>query len=282
MIGTFTDQKAQDRYLTAYAAILRKWPVPAEELDVRTRYGSTRVRRSGTASGPPIVLLPGIKGTSLSWYPHIAALAAGHTVYAVDTLGEGGRSIQTHPLTTNEDLANWVDDVLAGLSHEKVHLVGLSRGGFLALNFAIRFPGRLAGVIAVEPAGFAWIGARFILWSFLELFRWVMPSAIQRRSSGGDPELRRTFRPLLFASLKYRERLPRQHLFTDDELRAIQVPVQIILGERSNIHRSPEVAARVESLNPDIHTEIVPGTTHLLTLQKPDLVTGMIQLRVGS
>jgi pimeloyl-ACP methyl ester carboxylesterase len=97
MIGKFTDQKAHDRYFAAYAAILRKWPVAAEELDIETRYGSTRVRRSGTAPGTPIVLLPGIMGTSLSWYPHIAELAAQHQVYAVDTLGEAGHSIQTRP-----------------------------------------------------------------------------------------------------------------------------------------------------------------------------------------
>ena len=276
MIGKFTDQKAHDRYVAAYAAILRKWPVAAEELDIETRYGSTRVRRSGTAPGTPIVLLPGIMGTSLSWYPHIAELAAQHQVYAVDTLGEAGHSIQTRPLTTDDDLADWLADVLTGLGHEKVHLVGLSRGGFLALNLAIRSSGRLAGVIAVEPAGFAWIGARFILWSVIEMIRWLLPAAILRRVTSGDPAVRHTFRPLLFAGIKFKANLPPQRLFTDDELRAIDVPTQLILGERSNIHRSGEVAARVESLNPRIHTEIVPSATHALTLQKPDLVTARI------
>ncbi|WIX99056.1 hypothetical protein QRX60_34080 [Amycolatopsis mongoliensis] len=48
--------------------------MPARELDVETRYGPTRVRASGEA-GPPVVLLPGGVGTSLSWYPHVAELA---------------------------------------------------------------------------------------------------------------------------------------------------------------------------------------------------------------
>lgn len=276
MIGKFVDRKAQDRYFAAYAAILRKWPVAADELDVRTRFGSTRVRRSGTGQGTPIVLLPGIMGTSLSWYPHIADLAAQHQVYAVDTLGEAGQSVQTHPLETDDDLAAWLADVLTGLGHDKAHLVGLSRGGFLALNLAIRSSDRLAGVIAIEPAGFAWIGARFVLWSFIEMFRWLLPAAILRRITSGDPAVRHTFRPLLFGGLKYKARLPAQHLFTDDELRAIDVPTLVILAERSNIHRSREVATRLEPLNPPIRTEIVPGTTHMLSLQEPDLVTARI------
>lgn len=76
MLGKFVDQKAQDRYFAAYAAILRKWPVPAEELDIDTRFGPTRVRRSGPRQVTPIVLLSGVMGTSLSWYPHVAELAA--------------------------------------------------------------------------------------------------------------------------------------------------------------------------------------------------------------
>lgn len=276
MVGKFVNKKARERYFAAYAAILRKWPVAAEELDIETRFGSTRVRRSGGGQGAPIVLIPGIMGTSVSWYPHIAQLAGQHRVYAVDTLGEAGHSTQTRPLETNDDLADWLSDVLIGLGHEKVHLVGISRGGFLALNRAIRSSDRIASVIAIEPAGFAWIGARFILWSFTEMFRWLLPATILRRISSGDPAVRHTFRPLLFAGLKYRAHLPPQHLFTDDQLRAIAVPTQLILGERSNIHRSREVAARAEQLNPLIHAEIVPRATHLLSLQEPDLVTTRI------
>jgi pimeloyl-ACP methyl ester carboxylesterase len=276
MLGKFVNQQAEERYFAVYADIMGKWPVPAEELDIATRFGPTRVRRSGTGKGTPIVLLHGIMGTSLSWYPYIAELAAQHAVYAVDSLGEGGHSVQTRPLKTNEDLADWLADVLTGLGHEKVHLIGLSRGGFLALNLACRSRDRLASVIAFEPGGFAWIGTRFILWSFVEIFRWLLPAAILRRVASGDPTVRHTLRPLLFSGFKYKAQLPPQHLLTDDELRAIDVPTHLILGERSNIHHSHQVAARVERLNPNIHTEIVPKASHLLTLQQPDLVTTRI------
>ena len=277
MLGKFVDEKAQERYFATYAAILRKWPVPAEELDVETRFGPTRVRRSGTGQGTPIVLLHGIMGSSLSWYPHIAELAAQHTVYAVDTLGEPGHSIQTRPVRTNDDMADWLSDVLTGLGHEKVHLAGVSRGGFLALNLAIRSSDRIAGVTAFEPAGFALIGlARFMLWSSIEMFRWLLPPAVLRRIASGDPAVPHTLRPLLFGGFKYKAHLPPQHVFTDDELREIEVPTRLILGARSQIHRAREVADRVESLNPRFHTEIVPRATHALTLQKPDLVTARI------
>ncbi|WP_116201584.1 alpha/beta fold hydrolase [Amycolatopsis circi] len=277
MPGTFTDSKAQERYFAAYAKVLRKWPVPSEELDIATKFGPTRVRRSGPEEGAPIVLLHGIMGSSLSWYPHLAELAARHPVYAIDSIGEPGRSVETLAASTDDDLAEWLSEVLAALSPEKVYLAGVSRGGFLALNLAIRSSGQIAGVIGLEPAGFAAISIpKFILWSGKEIFPWLLPAALQRRIVAGDPAVRHTLRPLLFASFKYKAELPPQHVFTDDELRAIEVPVRLVLGERSHIHRASEVAARVAKLNPRISTEIVPGTTHALTLQQPDLVTARV------
>ena len=277
MPGTFANPKAQERYFAAYAEALRKWPVPAEERDVETKFGPTRVRRSGPAGGTPIVLLHGVMGSSLSWYPHLAELAARHPVYAIDSIGEPGHSVETVPVRTDDDLAEWLSEVLDGLGHEKVCLAGVSRGGFLALNLATRSDGRIAGVIGLEPAGFAEISfAKFMLWSLKEIGPWLLPAAIQRRIVAGDPTVRHTLRPLLFAAFSYKAQLPPQHVFTDNELRAIEVPVQLVLGERSHIHRAREVAARVATLNPRIRTEIVPGATHALTLQQPDLVTARV------
>lgn len=276
MLGKFVDRKAQEKYLATYDAILRKWPVPAEELDVETRFGPTRVRRSGTGKGTPIVLLHGVMGTSLSWYSYVAELAERHTVYAVDTIGEPGRSVQTRPVQSNEDQADWLADVLTGLGHEKFHLVGISRGAILALDLAMRSSDRIASVIAFEPGGFGIAGLRFVLWSFGQMFRWLLPAPILRRITSGDPHVRRTLAPLLFRGLKYKPHFPPQHEFTDDELRAIDVPVQFVLGERSAVHDAREIAARVESLNPRLRAEIVPRTTHALTLEEPDLTISRI------
>jgi len=225
------------------------------------------VRASGE-SGQALVLLPGMMGTSLSWYPHVAVLAERHRVYAVDTIGEPGRSRQTAPVLTNDDCARWLTDVLDGLGLGQVRFAGVSRGGWLALNLAIREPARVAGVIAIEPAGFALIGYGFILWSLGEMIRWLRP-----RNPG---DIRRVLRPLLFGGRKYRAHHPPQHLFTDDELRAIIAPTRIVLAERSVIHPAREVAARIGPLNPLVEVEVVPRATHALSLQRPELVTERI------
>ncbi|MDX8031317.1 alpha/beta fold hydrolase [Lentzea sp. BCCO 10_0856] len=276
MLGKFVDQKAQENYFATYDAILRKWPVPAEELDVETRFGPTRVRRSGTGQGTPIVLLHGVMGTSLSWYAYVAELAERHTVYAVDTIGEPGRSVQTRPVQSGQDQADWLADVLAGLGHEKFHLVGISRGAIFALDLAMRSGDRIASVIAFEPGGFGIAGLRFVLWSFGQMYRWLLPAPILRRIMSGDPHVRRTLAPLVLRGLKYKPHFPPQHEFTDDELRAIDVPVHFVFAERNNVYDAREVTARVEALNPRLHAEIVPKTTHALPLEEPELTISRI------
>ncbi|MFD6068786.1 MULTISPECIES: alpha/beta fold hydrolase [Amycolatopsis] len=280
MLGEFTDKQAEERFFATYEAILRKWPVPAEEQDIATRFGPTRVRSCGPEDGPPIVLLSGGMGTSLSWYPHIAELAVRHRIHAVDSIGEPGRSIQTAPIGSTEDCADWltevVEGVLAGTGHEKVHLAGVSRGGWLALNLATRTTDRIAGVVTIEAAGFGVIDRSFIWWSFREIFLWFLPKWLLRLVASGDPDVRHTVRPLLFAALKYKQRLPEMHLFSDEELSAIDVPTRILVAERSVILRAREVAARLGSLNPHIEVEVVPKTTHGLSLEKPELVTARI------
>ncbi|MEV6643110.1 alpha/beta hydrolase [Amycolatopsis sp. NPDC051371] len=267
MLGKFKDQRAEDAYSAAYDEVATSWPVPVRDLDVGTRYGPTRVRNSGDA-GPPVVLLPGGMGTSLSWFPHVAELAAGHRVYAVDTIGEPGRSRQTRPITGDGDYADWLGDLLDGLGHDRAVLAGVSTGGRHALTLAMRASSRVAAVVAIEPSGFAVIGSSFIRWSLREIVRWFDPRP--------GAAVRRTLRPLLFGALKYRAQLPPPHLFTDDELRAVTVPVRLLLAERSVIHSARDVEQRVRALNPLFDVEVVPRTTHALPPQRPELVTARI------
>jgi pimeloyl-ACP methyl ester carboxylesterase len=51
------------------------------------------------------------------------------------------------------DTSQWLDDVLAALDLDRAHLVGLSYGGWLALNQARRSPDRLASITSVDPPG---------------------------------------------------------------------------------------------------------------------------------
>ena len=79
-------------FLAAYDAQLARWPAGTETIDAPSRYGRTRVIACGPRGGAPLVLLSGGGATATAWFA-VAAELAGHRLYAVDRLGDAGRSV---------------------------------------------------------------------------------------------------------------------------------------------------------------------------------------------
>jgi len=89
----FATPEGRAKYMEAYEAMFTLWKVPHDGIDVKTSYGSTHVNASGPGDGYPLVLLHGAGLTSTVWFANIAELSANHRVYAVDAIGDAGKSI---------------------------------------------------------------------------------------------------------------------------------------------------------------------------------------------
>jgi pimeloyl-ACP methyl ester carboxylesterase len=276
----FTGDAARDRFLSAHDRTLdRLWPVPVDALDLPTRWGTVRVYRAGPAGDDPLVLLGGAGGGALSWYRHVGALAGTRPVLAVDPLGEPGRSVATRPLVTGADVGGWLTDVLAGVGARRAHLVGTSFGGWTALQQQLGDGGRVAALTLVDPAGFAPLTGRFYRWLVLGGLAGLLPAALRGRAARllDNPTLIETeLLRLGLAGRGFRRRLPAPPVLTDDELRAVAVPVQLLLGGRSALHDAAEVAARVAAVVPGWQVEVVPDTGHALVLDRVDLVVDRV------
>ena len=118
-----------------------------------TSFGTVRVYRfDGPPQGTPVVLLPGRNASTPMWGANLPPLLEHRTVYSVDLLGEAGMSVQRQAITGPDDQAQWFDETLAGLGLDRVHLMGVSIGGWTAANYAIRRPGRAASLALLDPA----------------------------------------------------------------------------------------------------------------------------------
>ena len=139
----FTTPEGQAKYMAAYEAMFSLWPVPYKAIDVKTRYGTTHINVSGPGDGYPLVLLHAVSWSSTAWFANIAALSTDHRVYAVDAIGDAGKSIAGCLLEKRSDYAVWLKEVFDGLNIDKSCLLGHSYGGWLALNMALTYPDRL-------------------------------------------------------------------------------------------------------------------------------------------
>src|SRR4029077_9755945 len=96
------------RYLATYDKLLSKWPVAFESLQIPTGYGSTHVIASGSPDAPPLVLLHAFQATALAWRANVEGLSRHFRVYALDVIGQGGKSASTRPLKKRRDFAAWL------------------------------------------------------------------------------------------------------------------------------------------------------------------------------
>lgn len=105
-----------DEFYAAYDRVLQKWPVEVESIDMSTAHGTTRVNACGSADHPALVLLPGAGATSTVWFANVAALARHYRVYALDLMGDVGRSVPGETsIGSVDELLDWLSTVLDGL-----------------------------------------------------------------------------------------------------------------------------------------------------------------------
>jgi 4,5:9,10-diseco-3-hydroxy-5,9,17-trioxoandrosta-1(10),2-diene-4-oate hydrolase len=115
--------------------------------------GTIRARYWQLGTGTPLLLLHGVGHSVRAYDRNIHALAAHHTVYAVDLPGHG---LTDKPAGSYhvDDLAKFVRDFMAAMSIPRAHIVAHSLGGGVALHLAAQFPDKVNKLVLVAPAGF--------------------------------------------------------------------------------------------------------------------------------
>jgi pimeloyl-ACP methyl ester carboxylesterase len=272
MAGIWKSEAGREAVRERYAKFLAWWP-GGEEIRLPTRHGETFVMTSGPKGAPALVLLHGSAANSASWLGDVGLWGQHFRIYAVDILGEPGFTTDNRPALASGAYAEWLDDVLAGLGLPRASFVGLSLGGWIATDYAIRRPERVERLVLLAPGG---IGRfkNILIWALplLLLGKWGRERVLARiggpRPAADAPAAVKAFgdfMELIFAHfIPRRERLP--HL-SDEGLRRLTMPVLAILGAQDAMIDSPSTRARLEANLPDVQVRWLDDAGHLLPRQ---------------
>jgi pimeloyl-ACP methyl ester carboxylesterase len=237
MSPIFTSPAAEAAIHERYRALLALWPVPSEPRRLRTRQGETFVLAWGAKSGPPVILLHASGSVAGAWIGQAAALGKGLRCYAIDMIGEAGFSAPSRPPLASNAYALWLDDVLAGLGVRSAAFVGVSLGGWLALDYANRRPGRVVRLALIAPAGIGRPKHAVLKAALLGL---AGPGAVAwlREYSAGRPPTDPTPAGRALAALlteigrAFHPRTESVPALSDAALRKLTMPVLAIVGGR--------------------------------------------------
>lgn len=270
--SVFKSEEAAEEVRRRYQELLRLWPVPNEQLYIPTRQGDTFVVASGPKDAPPLVLLHGTMANAAAWMREVATLAREFRVYAVDIIGDAGLSAPSRPSLRTDAHALWLADLLDGLAVPHAAVVGTSLGGAIALDFAIRVPGRVESLILICPAGVA--DRNILVWALPLLLLGPWGAAkVQERIIGKFPppatEAARQYAEL--TGLIFRSMVPRteQPSFTDAQLAGLSTPVLILLGGRDVTMNSEVIKRRFEQHAAQAEVVLYPDARHYLGDQAP-------------
>ena len=215
-------------------------------------------------SGRPLALLHG-NGESHRVFDAMAPfLAPHHRLVGIDSTGHGGSPRGEGPLTIARN-ADHLDTALGALGLAGIDLLGFSDGGNVALELALRHPGRLGRLIVV--------GAN--------LFPAGMRAGTLRRTRVMHTALR-GLGPLLPAARATAERFA---LMTDDPhidpaaLAQVEIPVLVVAGEKDLVR--DEHTRLIADCLPAARLVIVEDAGHMLPRSHPKLLATLVEEFLG-
>lgn len=240
-------------------------------------HNGVRIAYEVSGEGEPLVLIPGISQSRGAWEAAgfvEAFVRSGRKVITVDPRGHGDSDKPHDPAAYEANLvADDIISVLDALRIEKADLLGYSRGGWIAMSTAIRYPRRVRLVVAGGAHPYAEDLAPFRRAFSGELEQWV---ALIERRVGALPE---NARAMFLANDVHALRAAVAADRADVSRALVNSGVSLLLYAGSEDPRAP-LALRFAQSTPRAEYLEIPGQDHFQAFFNPDRVAEAVDMRL--
>ena len=235
--------------------------------------------------GHPLLMLHAGVANTRMWDDQVPALAPDYQVIRFDTRGFGRSETEDVEFSDRADIAAVLDHLGAG----SAHLLGASRSGAIALDFALEFPERVDALIIAaggigghepevddetlalfEEAERRWEARDWDWLTAFETAYWVDgPGQAPDRV---DPSIRRRVEEWIGSNYRA-EKVPGKPRNLEPpaagRLDEVESPTLVLVGDLDEgvvIEESRMLASQI----PDARLEVFSGAAHMLNLEQPE------------
>jgi 3-oxoadipate enol-lactonase len=234
--------------------------------------------------GPLVLFLHGIRGNRHNWSAQVDAFSARYRAAAWDARGYGDSD--DYPGALQFD--HFSGDVLRVMEHfgaKQMHLVGLSMGGRIARNVALRFPERLRSLtLASTSPGFDAMPAEEVRRFVTERKGAPTPESVRRLlGSRAEPG---AFEALWQSVCAVRDEPYRKTLEASvaqdrgARIEDIRVPTLVVSGDEDSVY-PPRLAQETARRIRGAELVMMPGAGHLVNLEQPQRFNTIVMDFIG-
>jgi pimeloyl-ACP methyl ester carboxylesterase len=241
---------------------------------------STKLYYELKGQGPPLVFIHGGALDRRIWDDQFNVFAERYKVIRYDVRGHGKSQPPTKPYSDDEDLYQ----LLKFLKIEKVHLIGLSLGGRIVIDFTLVHPEMVETLIAVAP-GLS--GYMFSPQHIQGMMKIVYSIQQEDGSPAGElwlqnpylapamesPTVAQKLRPIAVDNSRVWLINPlfSRPLFPPaiQRLSELRVPTLLIMGDR-DLADIQKIVQTLEAGIPGSKKVMIPGAGHLVNMERPE------------
>jgi len=306
-LSLYKSEEGYKKMMSWYNRVQEEISVDHESVFADTRFGKTHIILAGKENLKSILLIPGVAGCAPLWRHQINAFSEHFRVFAIDIVGQPGKSAANPPSVFNDDFTDWLEDIIHSLNLDRPHIVGVSTGGTTAMDMAIRNPDLIDKTVMCGPTGLARARLPFRQW--LLTARKKNTDALSddlTASSFSKPRSGETFgsfdrqlaRGMALGTKHYRvdkslgvynEKTSRvdimkalrvigKFFFSVDKkrLKSFKNKGLLIFGEFEVLYNPWKISKRLQKLIPSLQIEIVKDAGHAAIYDQPKAVNKLV------
>ena len=250
--------------------------------------GPPRIAVDHAGAGQLLIMLHGIGGNRTNWHDQLPVFGVHFHAVSWDARGYGASDDHEGPLDFS-DFARDLARVLDHFNSARAHLVGLSMGGMIAMDFYSRYPERVATLTICDSLpGFNRLTPEqrreFVRLRQEPLLNGKEPKDIA--SSVAETLIGKSARPGSFERLVASMSALHKESYLKTiaggasyqrhfELEKFAVPTHVVVGDEDRL-TPPEMSRQMAARIPGARLTVIEGAGHLSNIEQPEKFNGAV------
>lgn len=266
----YRDNNGKRKVLDLYEKQIAQLSISYNDVYVETSFGRTHLIETGNPNGKPLLVFHGGNSTTAQNLLELKFLLGDFHVFAVDTIGHPGKSVEVCLSPNNYDYGIWASDTITALGYEKMLCFGGSFGGGILSKTMCVSPDKIEKAVLLVPSGIKNAPAyKLISMAFPMIMYWItkkeswllkciLPMAISEKNISAD-----TYETAKCSidNVKIKAGMPSD--VNPEDLKNYKAPTLVMAAEKDCLFPADLVLPQAKKIIEDCTTYLISKRGHL-------------------